>query len=87
MSVFAILLKTNIIVTISAGPKTNKKTRSLLINNTSWFNDPYNLKNTENKTEIGQIKKNLKFPLSNKIFKVSNYVLSYIKRDFFNGIK
>jgi len=32
---------------------------------------------------MGQIKKYFRFPLSNKIFKVHDYVLSYIKEDFF----
>ena len=84
--VFKILLKTNIIVTKRAGPKTSNKTRQLLINK-SGFKYPKNLKKILKSIEIGQIKKYLKFPLSNKIFKVDDYVLSYIKRNILNELR
>ena len=72
------LLKTNIIVTKRAGPKTNNKRRKLLINKTSGFKLPINLNNPDNNIEVDKIKKNFKFPLSNKVFLVHHYVLSYI---------
>ena len=72
------LLKTNIIVTKRAGPKTSNKRRKLLINKTLGFKYPISLNNPDKKMEIEQIKKNFKFPLSNKVFLMRHYVLSYI---------
>ena len=73
------LLKTNIIVTKRAGPKTNNKRRKLLIIKTLGFQYPISLNNPDNKNEISQIKKYFKFALSNKVFRVHHYVLSYIE--------
>ncbi len=39
-----------------------------------------------NKTDNGQIRKNFKFSLSNKILQVDVYVLWYISKDFFKWI-
>jgi len=39
---------------------------------------PINLNNPDNNNEIGQIKKYFKFLLSNKVFRVRHYVLSYM---------
>ena len=39
---------------------------------------PINLNNPDKNNEIIQIKKYFKFPLSNKVFRVHHYVLSYI---------
>jgi len=71
-------LKTNIIVTKRAGPKTSNRRRKLLINKTLGFKYPINLNNPDSKNEIGQIKKYFKFALSNKVFRAHHYVLSYI---------
>ena len=71
-------LKTNIIVTKRAGPKTSNKRRKLLINKTLGFKYAINFNNPESNNEISQIKKYLKFPLSNKVFRMRHYVLSYI---------
>jgi len=72
------LLKTNSIVTKRAGPKTNNKRRKLLIIKTSGFTYPISLNNPERNNERSQIKKNFKFDLSNKVFRMHHYVLSYI---------
>ena len=72
------LLKTNIIVTKRAGPKTNNKRRKLLIIKTLGFKYPISLNNPDSNKEISHIKKYFKFPLSNKVFRVVHYVLSYI---------
>ena len=72
------LLKTNIIVTKRAGPKTSNNRRKLLIIKTLGFKYPISLSNPDNNNEISQIKKYFKFPLSNKVFRVHHYVLSYI---------
>ena len=40
-----------------------------------------------NNNEIGQIKKYFKFPLSNNVFQVPNYVLSYIKEEYYQWIQ
>ena len=78
MSVFAILLKTNVIVTKRAGPKTSNRRRKLLIIKTLGFKYPISLNNPERNKEMSQTKKYFKFPLSNKVFRVHHYVLSYI---------
>jgi len=44
------------------------------------FKYPASLNNPDNNNEISQIKKYFKFPLSNKVFRVHHYVLSYIYR-------
>jgi len=72
------LLKTNIIVTKRAGPKTNNKRRKLLIFKTLGLKYPRSVNNPERKNEISQIKKYFKFALSNKVFRMHHYVLSYI---------
>ena len=72
------LLITNIIVTKRAGPKTSNKRRKLLINKTLGVKYPISLNNPDNNNETEQIKKNFKFPLSNKVFLMHHYVLSYI---------
>jgi len=72
------LLKTNIIVTIRAGPKTSNKRRKLLIIKTLGFKYPISLNNPDSNNEISQIKKYFKFPLSNKVFRAHYYVLSYM---------
>ena len=69
---------TNIIVTKRDGPKTSNKRRKLLINKTLGFKYPISLNNPDNNNEIDKIKKYLEFPLSNKVFRVRHYVLSYI---------
>jgi len=72
------LLKTNIIVTKRAGPKTNDKRRKLFIIKTSELKYPIYFNNPDNNNEISQIKKYFKFALSDKVFRVHHYVLSYI---------
>jgi len=72
------LLKTNIIVTKRDGPKTNDKRRKLLIIKTLGFKYPISLKNPDNSNEINHKKKYFKFALSNKVFRMHHYVLSYI---------
>jgi len=72
------LLKTNIIVTKRAGPKTNNNRRKLLIIKTLGFKYPTSLNNPESNNEISQINKYFKFGLSNKVFRGHHYVLSYI---------
>jgi len=72
------LINTNIIVTKRAGPKTSNKRRKLLIIKTLGFKYPINLNNADKKDEISKIKKYFKFPLSNKVFRVHRYVLSYM---------
>ena len=72
------LLKTNLIVTKRAGPKTSNKRRELLINKTLEFSCPMILINPDKNSEISQINKYFKFPLSNKVFSKHHYVLSYI---------
>ena len=72
------LLKTNIIVTNRAGPKTNNERRKLLIIKTLGFKYPMSLNNPDSKNAISQITKYFKFALSNKVFCVHHYVLSYI---------
>jgi len=72
------LLKTNIIVTKRAGPKTSNKRTKLLIIKTLGYKYPINLNNPDRNKEISQIKKYFKFALSNKVFCVHHYVLSYI---------
>ena len=57
------LLKTNIIVTKRAGPKTNNNRRKLLIIKTLGFKYPISLNNPESNNEIRQIKKYFKFAL------------------------
>ena len=81
------LLKTNIIVTKRAGPKTSNKIRKLLIIKTLGFKYPISLHNPASNNEISQKKKYLKFALSNKVFRMHHYVLSYIKNVIFNGLK
>ena len=81
------LLKTNIIVTKRAGPKTNDKRRKLFIIKTLGLKYPINFNNPDKNKEISQIKKYFKFPLLNKVYPVHHYVLSYIKNTFFNGHK
>ena len=81
------MLKTNIIVTIKAGPKTSNNRRKLLIIKTSGFKYPISLNNPDKNNEIREIKKYFKFALSNKVFHVHHYVLSYIKNVTFNGLK
>jgi len=71
-------LKTSIIVTKRAGPKTSNNKRKLLIFKTLGFKYPISLNNPDNKIEINQIKKYFKFDLSNKVFRVHHYVLSYM---------
>ena len=84
---FRNFLKTNIIVTNIAGPKTSNKTRRLLINKPSEFKEPKIFKKIDNKVEIDQIKKIFKFSLLNKIFQVHDYVLSYKKKITFYGLR
>jgi len=72
------LLKTNIIVTKRAGPKTSNKRRKLLIIKTLGFKYPISFNNPDSNNEISQIKKNFKFALSNKDFRGDHCVLSYI---------
>jgi len=72
------LLKTNIIVTKRAGPKTKNKRRKLLIIKTLGFKYPISLHNPASNNEISQIKKYFTFDLSNKAFFVLHYVVSYI---------
>jgi len=71
-------LKTNIIVTKRAGPKTSNISRKLLIIKILGFKNPISLNNPDSNNEIIQINKNFKFTLSNKVFRVHHYVLSYI---------
>mgnify|MGYP001300255634 CR=1 FL=1 len=71
-------MKTNIIVTIRAGPKTSNKIRKLLINKKLGFKCPISFNNPESTNEISQIKIYFKFDLSNKVFHVHHYVLFYI---------
>jgi len=68
----------NTIVTKRAGPKTSNKRRKLLIIKTSGYKYPISLNNPASNNEISQIKKYFKFALSNKVFCVHHYVLSYI---------
>ena len=70
-------MKTNIIVTKRAGPKTSNMRRKLLIIKTLGFKNPISLNKPDNNNEISQIKMYLKFPLSNKVFRMHHYVLSY----------
>jgi len=72
------LLKTNTIVTKRAGPKTSTKRRKLLIIKTLGFKYPISFNNPDSNNEISQTKKYFKFALSNKVFRVHHYVLSYI---------
>ena len=77
------MLKTNIIVTKRAGAKTSSKRRKLLINKTLGFKYPINLNNPDNISEIDQIKKYFKFPLSNKVFpSASLCIILYIDYEF-----
>jgi len=71
------LLKSNFIVTKRAGPKTSNKRRKLLIIKTLGFKYPKSLNNPDSENEISQIKKYFKFDLSNKVFRMHHYVLSY----------
>jgi len=71
-------LKTNIIVTKRAGPKTSNKRRKLLIIKTLGFKYPTSLNNPDSINEMNQIKKYFKLALSNKVFRVHHCVLSYI---------
>jgi len=72
------LLKTNTIVTKRAGPKTSNKRRKLLIIKRLGFKYPISFNIPERNNEISQTKKYFRFPLSNKVFRVHHYVLSYI---------
>ncbi len=83
----SILLETNTIVTKRAGPKTSNKTTKLLIIKGLGFKYPRSLNKIEKNKEKDQIKKYLKFLLSNKIFQVHDYVLCYIKVIIFNGLR
>jgi len=75
-------LKTNIIVTKRAGPKTSNKRRKLLIIKTLGFKYPISLNNPDNNKEIEQIKKYFKFPLSNKVFKCASLcIILYIEQN------
>ena len=77
------LLKTNIIVTIRAGPKTSDKRRKLLIIKTSGSKYPISLNNPDNNNEISQIKKYFKFALSNKVFPCASLcIILYIEHNF-----
>jgi len=75
------LLKTNIIVTKRAGPKTSNTRRKLLIIKTLGYKYPISLNDPASNNEISQIKKYFKFALSNNVFRVHHYVLSYIYRE------
>ena len=72
------LLKTNIIVTKRAGPKTSNTRRKLLIIKTLGFKYPRSLNNPDKDNEISEIEKYFKFALSNNVFRRHHYVLSYI---------
>ena len=61
--------------------------RKLLIIKTLGFKYPISFNNPDNNKEINQIKKYFKFDLSNKVFRMHHYVLSYIKSIAFNGFK
>ena len=71
-------MKTSIIVTKRAGPKTSNNKRKLLIFKTLGLIYPISLNNPDSNNEISQINKYFKFPLSNKVFQGDHYVLSYI---------
>ena len=70
--------RTNTIVTKRAGPKTSIERRKLLIIKLFGFRYPISLNKPDSNNEISQIKKYFKFALSNKVFRVHHYVLSYI---------
>jgi len=72
------ILNNIIIVTKRAGPKTSNKRRKLLIIKTFGYKYPISLNNPDNNDDISQIKKYFKFALSNKVFCMHHYVLSYI---------
>jgi len=72
------LLNTNTIVTKRAGPKTSNMRIKLVIIKTLGFKYPINFNNPDSNNEISQIKRYFTFPLSNKVFSVHHYVLSYI---------
>ena len=52
--------------------------RKLLIIKTLGFKYPISLNNPDSINEISQMNKYFKFALSNKVFRVPYYVLSYI---------
>ncbi len=52
--------------------------RKLLIIKTLGFKNPISLNNPDINKEISQIKKYFKLPLSNKVFRMHHYVLSYM---------
>ena len=77
------LLKTNIIVTKRAGPKTSNTRRKLLIIKTLGYKYPISFNNPDSMNEINQIKKYFKFPLSNKVFMCASLcIILYIEHSF-----